>query len=157
MFVDYEKAFDRVRHKDLFNILSELDLDGKDLKLMKNLYWNQRAAVRVADQESDWQTIERGVRQGCVLSPELFNIYSEIIMRDLLNLEGIKIGGKNINNIRYADDTVLIADTEAKLAILIENLVRSSEEKGLNLNISKTKLMIITKSEEDKRCKIMIK
>ena len=144
-FVDYEKAFDKVRHKDLFNILNELELDGKDLRLMKNLYWNQKASVRVADEESELRDIKRGVRQGCVLSPDLFNLYSEIIMRDLIDLDGIKFGGRNINNIRYADDTVLIADSEQKLQNLVQTLVQSSEERGLKLNISKTKVMVMSK------------
>ena len=111
-FVDYEKAFDMVKHEDLFNMLKTLDLDGKDLRLLRNLYWNQKAAVRVADEESMRREIKRGVRQGCVLSPDLFNLYSEVIMGDLIELEGIKFGGRNLNNIRYAGDTVLIADDE---------------------------------------------
>ena len=81
--VDYEKAFDKVRHQDLFSILNDIGPDGKDLRLMGNLYRNQKAAVRVGGKESEWQDIRRKARQRCVLSPELFNIYNEIIMRDL--------------------------------------------------------------------------
>ncbi len=81
-FVDYEKAFDRVKHVDLMKMLEGLEIDGKDLRLIHNLYWNQEAAVRVVDKESETQSIKRGVRQGCVMSPDLFNYYSEI-MRDL--------------------------------------------------------------------------
>jgi hypothetical protein len=66
-FVDYEKAFDRVRHVDLMEMLLNIGVDGRDLRLVKNLYWRQRAAVRVGESESKWQTIERGVRQGCVM------------------------------------------------------------------------------------------
>ena len=79
-FVDYEKAFDKVKHLNLFDMLKNLDLDGKDLRLLRNLYWNQKASVKVADEESMKQEIKRGVRQGCVLSPDLFNLYSEVIM-----------------------------------------------------------------------------
>ena len=99
-FVDYEKAFDKVKHANLFNMLNEAGIDGKDMRLMRNLYWKQKATVRVGDEESPSLEIRRGVRQGCVLSPELFNLYSEVIMRDLLEMDGIKAGGRNINNIR---------------------------------------------------------
>ena len=147
-FVDYEKAFDKVRHVDLFRMLKEAGLDGKDLRLMRNLYWKQKSTVRVADEESSSQDIKRGVHQGCVLSPELFNLYSEIIMRDLSGLDGIKFGGRNVNNIRYADDTALIADSEEKLQDLVLGLVRASSERGLKLNVAKTKVMVITKGDE---------
>ena len=147
-FVDYEKAFDKVRHVDLFRMLKEAGLDGKDLRLLRNLYWKQKSTVRVADEESSSQDIKRGVRQGCVLSPELFNLYSEIIMRDLSDLDGIKLGGRKINNIRYADDTALIADSKEKLQDLVHCLVRVSGERGLKLNVSKTKVMVITKGHE---------
>ena len=107
--------------------------------------------------ESEWQDIRRGVRQGCVLSPGLFNIYSEIIMRDLTDLQGLKIGGQNLNNVKHADDTVLGADSEEKLKIMIETLVQSSENKGLNLNISKTKDMVISMKAENVPVNIKIK
>ena len=155
-FVDYEKAFDKVKHAELFNMLKGLDLDGKDLRLLRNLYWNQKAAVRVANEESMRQDIKRGVRQGCVLSPDLFNLYSEVIMRDLMELDGIKFGGRNLNNIRYADDTVLIADSEDKLQRLVQELVQSSGEHGLKLNTSKTKVMVISKGNEDARTNISV-
>ena len=155
-FVDYEKAFDKVKHEDLFNMLKTLDLDGKDLRLLRNLYWNQNAAVRVANEESMRQEIKRGVRQGCVLSPDLFNLYSEVIMRELVELEGIKIGGRNLNNIRYADDTVLVADSEDKLQRLVQALVQASGERGLKMNTSKTKVMIISKGNEGTRTHINV-
>ena len=148
-FVDYEKAFDKVKHANLFNMLNEAGIDGKDMRLMRNLYWKQKATVRVGDEESPSLEIRRGVRQGCVLSPELFNLYSEVIMRDLLEMDGIKAGGRNINNIRYADDTVLITDSEEKLQDLVPALVRASGEHGLKLNVSKTKVMVISKADND--------
>ena len=147
-FVDYEKAFDKGKHVDLFNMIKDAGLDGKDLRLLRNLYWKQKSLVRVANEESPSQEIRRGVRQGCFLSPELFNLYSEIIMRDLMDLGGIKFGGRNINNIRYADDTVLIADSEEKLQALVQSLIRASEERGLKLNVSKTKVMVISKGDD---------
>ena len=113
-FIDYSKAFDKVRHEKLFNILEHLDIVGKDLRVIRNLYWNQSAAVRIGGELSEYKLIKRGVRQGCVMSPDLFNIYSEMILRNLENYPGVKINGENINNIRYADDTVLIADSKEK-------------------------------------------
>ena len=70
-FIDYSKAFDRVKHKELMQMLSELDVDGKDLRLIRNLYWDQKAAIKIWDQISNYVDIKRGVRQGCVLSPDL--------------------------------------------------------------------------------------
>ena len=147
-FVDYKKAFDKVRHVDLFRMLKEAGLDRKDLRLMRNLYWKQKSTMRVADEESSSQDIKKGVRQACVLLLELFNLYSEIIMRDLMDLDGIKFGGRNINNIRYAVDTALIADSEEKLQALVLCLARASGERGLKLNVAKTKVMVISKGDE---------
>ena len=114
-FIDYEKAFDKVRQPELVKILRNLNLDGKDIRLITNLYWDQLAAVNIDNNLTSWIKIKRGVRQGCVLSPELFAIYGEIILRSIIGIEGISIGGVNINNIRYADDTVIIADSAEKL------------------------------------------
>ncbi|GFS04325.1 LINE-1 reverse transcriptase [Elysia marginata] len=71
-FIDYTKAFDRVRHEEIITILQQLNIDGKDLRIIKNIYWEQKAAVRVEEETSSFQNIKRGVRQGCVLSPDLF-------------------------------------------------------------------------------------
>ena len=99
-----------MKHQNLFSILDNLDIDGKDLRIVRNLYWEQSAAVRIGGDLSEYRPIQRGVRQGCVLSPDLFNIYSEVILRKL-DYPGLKVNGENINNIRYADDTVLIAES----------------------------------------------
>ena len=86
-------------------------MDGKDIRVIRNLYWNQEAAVRHDGEYSEFCKIKRGVRQGCVLSPDLFNLYSENIIRSIEEVKGIIIGGYNLNNLRYADDIVLIADS----------------------------------------------
>ncbi|GFR73888.1 retrovirus-related Pol polyprotein LINE-1 [Elysia marginata] len=105
-FIDYTKAFDRVKHWEMIKQLKQLHVDGKDLRIIKNICWQQTAAVRIENETSPFQMIKRGVRQGCVLSPDLFNLYSETILRNLDEYPGIRKGGRMINNLRYADDTV---------------------------------------------------
>ncbi len=155
-FIDYAKAFDKVQHEQLFNILQGLDINNKDIELLKNLYWEQQAAVRIGQEMSDWINIKRGVRQGCVLSPELFSLYTEMIMRKIKHMDGVKIGGFNINNIRYADDTAIITDSEQKLQTLMNKLVKESRNFGLEINRSKTFSMVISKKSQNPKCKIKI-
>ena len=111
-FIDYSKAFDKVKHEKLFEMLNQLDIDGKDLRVLRNLYWDQTAAVRVGGELSEYTNIKRGMRQGCVMSPDVFNLYSEVILRNLDGSEGLKANGENLNNLRYADDTSLLAGSE---------------------------------------------
>ena len=113
-------------------------IDGKDLRIIKNMYWEQTAAMRVKGEISAFQKIKRGVRQGCVLSPDLFSLYSEIIMRNIEGQPGIRVGGHNINNLRYADDTVLISENEKDLQQLLNTIESKSKEKGLELTSKKT-------------------
>ena len=106
--------------------------------LLRNLYAGQEATVRTGHGKTDWFQIGKGVRQGCILSPCLFNFYTEYIMRNA-GLEevqaGIKIAGKNNNNLRYADDTTLMAESEEELKSLL--MKEESEKVGLKLNIQK--------------------
>ena len=110
---------------------------------MRNLYAGQEATVRTGH-GTDWFQIGKGVRQGCILSPCLFNFYAEYIMRNT-GLEeaqaGIKIAGRNINNLRYADDTTLMAESEEELKSLMMKVKEGSEKADLKLNIQKTKIM----------------
>ena len=110
---------------------------------MRNLYAGQEATVRTEHGTTDWFQIRKGVHQGCILSPCLFNFYAEYIMRNA-GLEevqaGIKIAGRNINGLRYADDTTLMAESEEELKSLLMK-VKESEKPGLKLNIQKTKIM----------------
>ena len=147
-FVDFEKAFDTVEHEELVKILESTGMDGKDTRLIGNLHWNQKAAVRIENEVTDWTEIKRGVRQGCVLSPDLFSLYSQVVMDALEDLEGISIGGRNVNNIRYADDTVLIADSEKKLRALVNKLKDECESNGLRINVDKTNTLTVTKIKE---------
>ncbi len=103
-------------------------------------------------QLSDWIEIERGVRQGCVLSPDLFSLYSEIIFREVEELHGGVINGRNENNIRYADDTVLIAETEKDLQHILNKVIKESESLGLALNAKKTYLMTVSKKQSLPPC-----
>ena len=147
-FIDYTKAFDRVRHDEIKKKLTKLKIDGKDLRIIKNMYWEQTAAMRVEGEISAFQKIKRWVRQGCVLSPDLFSLYSEIIMRNIEGQPGIRVGGHNINNLRYADDTVLISENEKDLQQLLNIVESKSKEKRLELNSKKTEVMVISRKEE---------
>ena len=113
--------------------------------LLRNLYAGQEATVRTGHGTTDWFQIRKGVRQGCILSPCLFNLYAEYIMRNAGLDEaqaGIKTAGRNINNLRYADDTTLTAESEEELKTLLINVKEESEKAGLKLNIQKTKIMV---------------
>ena len=111
---------------------------------MRNLYAGQEAAVRIGHGTTDWFQIGKGVCQGCILSPCLFNLYGEYIMRNA-GLEeaqaGIKIAGRNINNLRYAEDTTLMAGSQEELKNLLMKVKVESEKVSLKLNIQRTKIM----------------
>ena len=143
-FIDYAKAFDCVDHNKPWKILKEMGIPDHLTCLLRNLYAGQEAAVRTGHGTTDWFQIRKGVRQGCILSPRLFNLYAEYIMRNA-ELEkaqiGIKIDGRNINKPRYADDTTLMAESEEELKSLLIKVKEESEKVGLKLNIQKTKTM----------------
>ena len=112
--------------------------------LLRNLYAGQEATFRTGHGTTDWFQIGKGVRQGCILSPSLFNLFAEHIMRNAGLYEaqaGIKIAGRNINNLRYAHDTSLMAESKEELKILLMKVKEESEEVVLMLNIQKTKIM----------------
>ena len=96
------------------------------------------------------------MRQGCIISPDLFSLYSEIIMRHITDMPGISVGGHNINNLRYADDTILIATNERDLQALIDRIVDKSEIMGLSPNKKKTEVMITSKKNNQLKCSIMV-
>ena len=143
-FIDYAKAFDRMDHNKLWKILKETGISDHLTCLLRNLYACQDAPVRTAHGATDWFLIRKGVRQGCILSPCLFNLHAEYIMRNA-RLDkpqaGIKISGRNINNLRHADDTTLMAESEEKLKSLSMKVKEESEKVVLKLNIQKTKIM----------------
>ena len=142
-FIDYAKAFDCVDHNKLWTILKEMGIPDHLICLLRNLYAGQEATVRTGHGTTDWFQIGKGVRQGCILSPCLFNLYAEHIMRNAGLDEvqaGIKITGRNINNLRYADDITLLAESE-ELKSLLMKVKEEVEKVGLKLNIQKTKIM----------------
>ena len=125
-------------------ILKEMGIPDHLTCLLRNLYAGQEATVRTGHGTTDWFQVGKGVRQGCILSPCLFNFYAEYIMRNARLEETqaeIKIARRNINNLRYADDTTLMAESEGELKNLLMKVKEESEKVGLKLNIQETKIM----------------
>ena len=122
--MDYVKAFDSVDHNKLWKILKEIGIPDHLTCLLRNLYAGQEATVRTGHGTTAWFQIGKGVSQGCIFSPCLINLYAEYIMRNA-GLEetqaGVKTAGRNINNLRYADDTTLMAESEEELSPLDES------------------------------------
>ena len=128
----------------MWKILQEMEIPDHLTCLLRNLYAAQEATVRTGHGKTDWFQIGKGVHQGCILSPCLFNFCAEYIMRNAWLDEaqaGIKIAGRNSNNLRYADDTTLMAESKEELKSLSMKLREESEKVGLKLNIQKTKIM----------------
>ena len=143
-FIDYEETCDCVDHNKLWKILKELGISDYLTCLLINLYAGQEAMVRTGHGKTDWFQIRKGVCQGCILSPCLFNLYAEYIMRNAGLDEaqaGIKIAGENINSLRYADDTTLMVESDEELKSLLMKVKEESEKVGLKLKIQKTKIM----------------
>ena len=143
-FIDYAKASDCVDHNKLWKIFKDMGIPDHLTCLQRNLYAGQEATVRSGHRTTDWFQVGKGVRQGCILSPCLFNLYAEYIMRNAGLDEaqaGIKIAKRHSNNLRYADDTTLKAESEEELKSLLMKVKEESEKVGLKLNIQKTKIM----------------
>ena len=131
-------------HNKLWKILKEMEIPDHLTCLLRNLYAAQKATVRTGHGTTDWFQIEKGARQGCILSLCLFNLYAEYIMRNggLDEAQArIKIAGRNINNLRYAGDTTFMAESEEELKSVLMKVKEESEKVGLKLNIQKTKIM----------------
>ena len=132
-FIDYAKTFDCVDHNKLWKLLKEMGIPDHLTCLLRNLYAGQEAAVRTGHGTTDWFQIGKGVCQGCIFRPWLFNLHVEYIMRNAGQEEaqaGIKIAGRNINNLRYADDTTLMAESEEELKSLLMKVKEESEKVG---------------------------
>ena len=131
-FIDYAKGFARVDHNQLWKILKEMGIPDHLSHLLRNLYADQEATVRTGHGPRDWFQIGKGVHQGCILSLCLFNLYAEYIMRNAGLDEaqaGVKIARRNINNLRYADDTTLLAKSQEELKSLLMKVKEESEKK----------------------------
>ena len=137
-FIDYAKAFHCVDHNKLWKILKEMGTPDHLTCLLRNLYAGQEATVGTRHGTTDWFQIGKGVHQGCILSPYLFNLYAEYILRNTGLDEaqaGIKIDRRNINNLRYANDTTLMAESEEELKNLLMKVKEENEKVALKLNI----------------------
>ena len=143
-FIEYAKDFDYVDHNKLWKIIKELGLPNYLTCFLRNLYAGQEATVKTGRRTMDWFQVGKGIHQGSILSPCLFNLYAEYIMRNAgLNeaQTGIKIARRNISNLRYAVDTTLMVESEEKLKTFLMKVKEESEEVGLKLNIQETKIM----------------
>ena len=142
-FIDYNKAFDYMDHNKLWKILKEMGIPDHLTCLLRYLYAGQEATVRTGHGTTDWFQIKKGVHQGCILSPCLFNLYIECIMRNV-GLDKAQAGNKtvarNINNLRYADDATLVAESEEELKSLLMKVKEESEKVGLNSTFRKLRL-----------------
>ena len=142
-----------VDHNKLWKILKEMGIPDHVTCLLRNLYAGQEATVRTGHGTTDWIQIGKGVHQGCTLSPCLFNFCAKCIMRNAGLDEaqaGIKIAGRNINNLRYADDTTLMAENEEELKGLLMKIKEESEKTGLKLNNQKLRSWYLVPSLHDK-------
>ena len=143
-FIVYAEDFDCVDHNRLWKFFKEMRIPDHITFLLRNLYAGQEATVRTGHGTTDWFQIGKGVPQGCTLSPCLFNLYAEYIMRNA-GLEeaqaGIKIAGRNADNLRYADDTTLMAESEEELKSLLMKVKEEREKAHLKLNTQKMKIM----------------
>ena len=129
-----------------WKILKEIGIPDHLTCLLRNLYADQEATVRTRHGTTDWFQIGKGICQGSILSPCLFNLYAEYIMQNARMDEaqaGIKIASRNINNLRYADDSTLMGESKEELHILLMKVKEESEKAGLKLNIQKTKIIVV--------------
>lgn len=150
-FIDYAKAFDCVGHTQLWHVMKEMGFPLHIIQLISKLYEDQESSVRTSCGDTEWFKIGRGVRQGCVMSPCLYNIYAEAIMRKSLenDMGGIMLGGERINNLRFADDTTLMNAAKNELMATLKKTKTESQEKGLLLNTTKTKIMVVDKNWDE--------
>ena len=147
-FIDYEKAFDRLPWNKLFPILRRIGVEEDIVRLIQSLYENQQARIVLKEGETAPVQIRRGSRQGCLLSPGVYNGFSEVMMNDALGgcESGIRVNGECINTIKFADDQAVIAGSARTLQILVDRINKVSHSYGMKINIKKTKVMTISKN-----------
>ena len=154
-FIDYSKAFDSVSHQNLFNTMNDMGFPTHLISLLSNLYDEQKATIRWNGEHCKYFDINKGVRQGCILSPHLFSIYTEAVMRksDIDDM-GIKIGGRNLTNLRYADDTALLANDVTSMKRILYRVDTAGKSANLKLNAKKTKVMHVNGSSAPPKIQI---
>lgn len=147
-FIDYEKAFDRVKHPEQIRILQKYNIDNKDLQIIKEIYLEQFANVRLKDEAStEKRPINKGIRQGCPLSPRLFNIYAKEIARNaMIDNAGIRINRHTIGSISYANDKVLFVRTKGELQMMVNRLNIRGKKLGMKINVKKIEVMTFTRT-----------
>ena len=147
-FVDFEKAFDRVKWTKLFEVLKKIGVDWRDRRLIMNLYMQQTAVVRTENGDSEPGEIGRGVRQGCLLSPLLFSIYAEMMMIEAMEdvEEGVRVGGELLKDVKFADDQGMVAQTEKGLQTIMDALSKTGKEYDMKINVKKTKVMRVCRN-----------
>jgi retron-type reverse transcriptase len=145
-FIDWQKAFDRISWTKLMQILKETVSDWRERSLINNLFMAQSVKIQLNRGETRSVKIGRGVRQGCCLSPIVFNLYSECITKEALKgFREFKIGGKIIHTVKYAEEPVLLTKEEKVLQDMIDKLIEIGRCYGMEMNVEKTKLMRISK------------
>ena len=142
-FIDYKKAFARVNNSKMIECSSGIGADRKDLRIIAKMYWEQTGIVRIEGGVTSQFKIKKGVMQGCVLFSSLFNHYTEQIFRDVGVMKGVTVGGANINNLRYADDTALLTCNEEDLVTAVND---KEKRYWMEMNVMKTKTMVISRS-----------
>lgn len=156
-FVDLEKAYDRVDRKELWKVLSEYGLESRLIQALKSLYEDSRACVRIDGVYTDWFGISRGVRQGCVASPWLFNLFLDSCMKGLKERDcGVVMNGTQIKCLLYADDQVILASSAQELQEMMSVMNDDFVRKGMKVNVTKTKVMVFERDEEMTDCTVML-
>ena len=150
ILIDYSKAFDSISQVQMFEILSEMGFPKLLVALLEALYNDQSAVIRWNGRHNSAFKIERGVRHGCIISPHLFNLYTESVIREAdIDEMGINIGGKLVSNLRYSDDTALCANSQEEAERLIGKVNTIGKARLLQLNVKKTKLLKIREIQYD--------
>ena len=163
-FLDLEKAYDRVDREAMWKVLGIYGVGGRLLKAVRSMYECSKACVRVGSEMSEWFAVKIGLRQGCVMSPWLFNIYIDGVVREVnarVLGRGLKLRDRNecdweLNQLLFADDTVVVADSEEKLCQLVSEFGRVCKRRKLRVNVGKSKVMRCTRNEESPRLNVML-
>ena len=154
-FVDYTKALDSVEHQQLWTVMREMGFPKRIVSLIEALYSEQQSAVRTDSGTTDWFSVSKGVRHGCIVSPQLFSVYTESIMREVeeeqnnSEYDELSVGGTKITELTCADDTALFSTTPEGLNNLMQAVNKHGDAYKLSINAAKTKIMELDKWQEN--------